>query len=291
MPLGFAKSILSKGAAPSVGGTVYDGYWHPNGSISGDTLAIVQWGDSTGTTAPFSSVSDVTLSVWWRGFNYANNEVANSQNDTPYMRYGWNPTDDGFQWQWPNSQQAGRLQLLFKNGGYIYTDVSGGDFGALDDGNWHHIYFVYDADNSGNSKIYVDGVSQSIVHGANGVANTSTVEIVSFQDITRNTTSVETINQNYWDMAQFVMYDSVVDDVSKFYNSGFVNLGSDGTASGLSQPPIYIYVDEAGALQQGGSNSASVFTSALGAVSVTTVASTGSTDLSTNTSRSARDNS
>lgn len=279
MPLGFAKSILSTSAPAAAGGL--DGYWYPQGSISSDTLSIVQWGDSSSTTAPFSTLGDCTVAFWLRGFS---SECA-SASDTTILRHGWSPTLEGINIQWTNSFQD--IQFQYKNGATV-NYVSGSTFAGITQGAWYHICMVVDIDNSANSKLYVNGVDQATSATTGSSKSVSNVYIASLQDITRNTTTLETINQNYWDMAQFVFYDSVVDDITKFYNSGFVNLGTDGTASGLSQPPIYIYVDEAGALQQGGSNSASVFNSSKGGATLGIVASTGSTDLSTGGTRSAR---
>ena len=281
MPIGFAKSIFSTSAAAAAGPTM-DGYWYPQGSISGDTMAIVQWGDATSTTAPFSSLQSCTVACWLRGFA---SECADA-NNASIMRYGWSATLEGINMTWGGTAHND-LILQFKNGAAV-TYASGAAFAGITQGSWYHICIVLDGTNTANTKVYVNGVSQTVSAFTGTSKNVSNVEIVSLQDITRDTTSLETIQQEYWDMAQFVFYDSVVDDISKFYSSGFVNLGTDGTATGLSQPPIYIYVDESGVLQQGGSNGASVFTSTKGGASLGIVASTGSTDLSTAGTRSAR---
>jgi len=125
------------------------------------------------------------------------------------------------------------------------------------DGKWHHVAFKLNV--SGPVKqFYLDGVSQTMA-GTDNSSNTPTFgRYASMFYDTNNNTTYTTTDQYGGKLHYLWLGSSDVDlsaDISKFYSSGYVNLGTDGTASGLSQPRLFIYVNQAGVLTNGGSMS------------------------------------
>jgi hypothetical protein len=113
------------------------------------------------------------------------------------------------------------------------------------DGNWHHIVILTDTTNTANSKIYIDGVSQTVSHLYTN--SLSAMNWGSYNNITSLNyyASSGYIRPYYGEIAQFWADDSYrsIDD---FWDSGAglpIDLGSDGTASGLSQPLYYFNGD------------------------------------------------
>ena len=107
-------------------------------------------------------------------------------------------------------------------------------------GDWHHICAAYDTNGGTTPQVYVDGVQATMPSIASGVAAFPWTYI----DLWINGYS-DGAQQNDIEVAQLWVDNSYYDlstNLEKFYdttNNQAVDLGSDGTATGLSQPLIY----------------------------------------------------
>ena len=233
MPLGaFRINTLGKTqavAAPATGLTAID-------------PGTIRIGSSTITTKPASDSPQLTLSFWWRqNSDGSNDHVFNIQSGTSTTSF-----------------PAG-TKLLFceiyrgrvRVGSYTYWDIQVTDTGANPesafgngwwDNNWHH--FVYSVSASNVDTLYVDGVDRTSSIYATPPGSGDTVNWSQFNrmSLLSNWTGLSDFSGG--DITQ-VFIDNSYYDLSnattraKFYDGGAVDMGSDGTGTGLSQPLIF----------------------------------------------------
>ena len=131
------------------------------------------------------------------------------------------------------------------------------------DGNWHHIA-IQVSDSARTWNLYLDGTLYNYTtRPASGSGSTMLCDrAIAFNGPANGGNT----NYNLWNrwgsggdyagrISQIYMHNTSIalsTEISKFYSSGWVDMGTDGTASGLAQPKIYIYENGAGALVQGG---------------------------------------
>ena len=185
----------------------------------------------------------------------------------------------------PNDQSAGAVlaEVGRTSGGPYET----GDFGRKSqfyqdfcDRQWHCMtWSVKDAGTGSTATggLYIDGVkyADALAFG-NGTSNANMASFrylylggnhTQASDTFDNSESAEfpgDIGPIWWDASYIDLTNST--NMAKFYDSGntdgYVDLGTDGTASGLSQPDIYIYQSGTSSLnlQSGGTTSCSFTT-------------------------------
>ncbi len=196
-----------------------------------------------GTVSSNSTSSvDLTVSFWFRHISGMASDSA------PILMYA---ADDSISNFTGIEYQGGRIRVVTQSGGVLNDFLIGtysASFGSgtYDDGQWHH--FVFSRDGSASAKhAYVDGNSVTInvnVGRDNGSANMwlgssmTKISIMSGHGFTGDT-RVADIH-----IAQFFV-DNVFHDITntstreKFYKNGLVDMGTDGTKSGLDQPLIF----------------------------------------------------
>lgn len=263
MPIGFAKSIFTTSAAA---GQQDRGYWFSNGTTSDGTDGAALMIDRTTGDWPINNKA-FTLSFWWKGTssdmptgtNGATEVLRMNTTSQPEGLIGATLRTDGFEILY---QIDGNNNILFAKPASFETNYL--------DNQWHH--FVIEgnvASPGGSAEVWLDGTSinsttswtltgtvtehDRLFHNCN-----PTVLGISYNDSRSSTISFANI------YLKFAKDQSVGSNITKFYDSGYVDLGTDGTASGLDQPELYMYVDS-GSITNGGSVPASITVTAEGA--------------------------
>jgi hypothetical protein len=202
----------------------------------------IRIGSSTITTKPASDSPQLTLSFWWRqNSDGTNDHVFNMQSGTSTTTF------------------PGGTKLLFceiyrgrvRLGSLGYWDIQVTDTGANPessygngwwDNNWHH--FVYSVSASNVDTLYVDGVDRTssiyaTTPGSGDTVNWSTfnrMSLLSFWGATSDFSGGDItqvfIDNSYYDLSNATTR-------AKFYDSGAVDMGSDGTGTGLTQPLVF----------------------------------------------------
>lgn len=197
---------------------------------------------STITTKPASDTPQITLSFWWRqNSDGTNDHVFNIQSGTSTTSF-----------------PAG-TKLLFceiyrgrvRVGSYGYWDIQVTDTGAVFesaygngwwDNNWHH--FVYSVNSSNVDTLYVDGVNRTsnlagTTPGAGDTVNWSQFNRMSLlgpwsanADFSGGDITQVFLDNSYYDLSNSTTR-------AKFYDGGAVDMGSDGTGTGLTQPLMF----------------------------------------------------
>ena len=214
----------------------------PNGSYYGLSTSITQ----------HNSASDFLTIVFWFKDNGDQNNV---EKTFARAENGGNV--------WFINYQGGRLRIGALNGGWVFDYLiganNGGSYGSgtYDDGNWHQLALSFDSSNN-QRLVYVDGAD---VTGSNFTANQEVYsrQPARFDNYTTmalfNEPTGANIPQQF--LTQFWIDDTYQDFsssnvMSKFYDSGPVDMGSDGTASGLQRPLIFHTGDTSTILTNGG---------------------------------------
>ena len=252
MPLGFANSVFS--TLPAVAGAVGLEAIDPQESFNSDTTTIGT-SDSSGTV-------DVTISLWFKDDNNTTGE------DTLFMLKHTSGGNSLLQFNY----QGGRIRLIGLDGsvgwGFDYflgTYSTTYGSGTYDDGEWHHVVFSRDGSAS-TEYLYVDGVDQTSNITVNaGRQSFSAVawqgdewsQVSLLSEGGGNTCGVFVtqlfVDRNYYDLST----GSVLD---KFYDGGAVDMGTDGTNTGLTQPRMFHTGDSGDFMTKGGNTSAFDYT-------------------------------
>lgn len=198
-----------------------------------DESPTAYYTDTTITPTSLSASRYCTLSMWLSAY-----ETQDTFNRLLDIRTGSTSTTD---WM-VNIAATNQLQFVMtitnQRNRIRSTQTTG-----LWDGSWHHMLVVFDNENSANCKMYIDGTEEGssiLVNSTYDFAYDSIQGIGVGDDIASFT--------NGWDgkVAQIWMDNSYQDDITKFYdttNNKAKWLGTDGTATGLSQPLIFHYGD------------------------------------------------
>jgi hypothetical protein len=235
MPLGFGRSILSK-TAVAAGPTSESGYFQSSGTNSSgaDGAGIVL---DSGSSSGYNFNSGFTQSFWFKGTtsNLNNGTIATIARTTY-------PGDDGIIF---NIRNIG-IEILLQDGNNYYLTYYPGGTTFVDnylDDDWHHIAMTMTKTASGR-QMYLDGVDV-----ADPTTGNSTATVVAGRYLginfspTSDSLSYADSNAGTLQLSQLWLHNQTVDldsNLSKFYAGGFVDMGSSGTSSGLSQPLIYI---------------------------------------------------
>ena len=257
MPLGFGRTIFSrKVAAGGGGGDIGNSGWWGS-QYDGDTTegAYALIGTQSGSTWSFTGGSTFSVMFWFKGTTA---DIADSA--WTVMRILKNSGSDNSQ---TVTMTSSGIEPITQNGGSAcVSSCTPASFSTnfLDDA-WHHcaIEFVPNA-----TKIYLDGVSQTVTHPVPG-AQTPGAESSYFM-INGTPSSGDPGGGAYNFRASSMQYADfwyknadnggidLASNISSIYSSGWVDLGTDGTAgSVLTTPDVWLYVDSSSGLVNGGS--------------------------------------
>ena len=197
------------------------------------------------TTKPGSNSATFTLAYWFKFDSTSTNEIIfNYQSGTS------------------NTSFPGGTKLLFAEvfkGRFRTGSLGDWDFSITDtganpesafgngwwDGEWHH--FLMSIDGSNNLQLYVDGVNETSNAFGTLPGSGDTVYWSNFQKANVST-AWNDAHSNLGNICQLYIdntYNNIADASvrKKFYNNGAVDMGTDGTGSGLSQPLVYHHGD------------------------------------------------
>ena len=191
-----------------------------------------------------TSSVDITVAFWFRHVSGMASDAA------PILMYAADNAINNFT---GIEYQGGRIRVVTQDSGVGLNDFRVGTYsasygsGTYDDGDWHH--FLFSRDGSASQKYaYVDGNSVSItVHAGRDTPSADMWLGGSMQNISiMSEHGFSTGGNRISDLHVTQLFvDNTFVDISqpsnreKFYDNGPVDLGSDGTKSGLSQPLIF----------------------------------------------------
>ena len=197
----------------------------------------------SGTVTSNSSASqDITVSFWFRhpsGMASDAAPIIMYMRNTPFTAY------IGMEYQ------GGRIRVFSKPAAGFAADYTWGTYsasygsGTYDDGAWHHIVFSRDSSTSTNHS-YVDGssVTRTVNLGREDFTrdmwpanDMSLISILSGHAFNDTRVSDIEFAQLFVDNVYYDLSDSATR--AKFYDGGSINMGTDGTASGLAKPLIF----------------------------------------------------
>lgn len=275
MPLGFGRSILSKTAPAEVGGAV--GNYFYSSTADGSNFATAAFGNNT---TAWSDVSEMTWMVWFRGYlDPADYETGDIKGDAVYMpRFGWTASLSGFYLGWGQGpfDSANTTEKRFEfqsKSGQFGSGIWEYPSNALVpwDGAWHQMIFLIDNVNN-NHKLWLDGSEKTTSSDTFATTfDVSSIDWFTFNAYLSNPSpgtgnpTLGLVNVNTMDVGPSAVWFSDIDpatNLSKLYDSGntdgYVDIGSDGTSSGLTQPDVLSWVTDGGSITQGGSSTATV---------------------------------
>lgn len=259
MPLGFAKSTFTYGVAAAAGG---NGYWQQAGAVQ-DTNNVAQ--KFTYNSQP-STVTDYTFACWFKVFSRTSGNDSGNVDDFDPDFQEFEPlraTNGNYNLIVSFHENNGIQAMLFglsQGGGTTYGtgNLSGTFRETYCDDEWHHLYVqARFGTSTANSKIFLDGVDKT----SNALGSTETLSgsssFASNQVVTFSGRDGSVLKETSAQLSQvyFEPGDSQnnISNVSRFYDSGLVDMGTDGDDSGLTTPDVYLYVDSTPAVVQGGS--------------------------------------
>jgi hypothetical protein len=255
MPLGFAKDILAKGsAAPPAAPMTDRGYWVSTGTVaSGANGAnVVADRGSSPASGQWSWDGDSTFMVWFKG------STSDMDGEASFAHVRLND-------QMPIIQNLTKGTGVNVNG-FVKNlttpkteswNISVSSFDATYLNNsWHQLVVsVSISSTTYKSQVYLDGVQLRNASTTGKTASSSSNSSRYYYFGAGSNNSPGGNYENDPDGAHklkigMIFYDNVFTDlttnITKFYNGGGVDLGTDGTASGLARPELYITADTAG---------------------------------------------
>ncbi len=234
MPLGASRlNTLSRvqAVAGAAGLTATD----PNESF---------YGYDSSVSNSSSDSRDITIALWFKDGD--GSTAGANLADTAFRFYHGTGGTNLLNFEY----QGGRLRLIALDAsvawGFDYLigtyNATYGN-GTYDDGNWHHL--VYSRDGSASTEhVYVDGSSTSFSVNAGRQSFTPNVwqgtewsEISILAEGNGSNKVGMGMTQIFVDNVYYNLGDTSTRQ--KFYNGGAVDMGSDGTGSGLAQPLIF----------------------------------------------------
>lgn len=230
MPLGAARLGLLANQIVSASGVSLTGV---SFTSSADNLDSGQFdGSSVGVDNPTH-----TTSYWFKA--KATSPRIRSFNVTT----GGRLASAGFVYQ----DTSAKYRHYQQTTGHTY-DLTSAESGLYNPDEWHHVVIAADFSTANSVQCYLDGVELTMVN------NTAFTTLQSWAQTIQVTMNVSDSSSLY-DIAQVWVDNSYIDlsqNIDKFYLNGPVDMGADGTASGLSQPLIYHNGDLNTFVQNGG---------------------------------------
>jgi hypothetical protein len=138
------------------------------------------------------------------------------------------------------------------------------------DNNWHHCVLEYGAvTGSQNGRCFIDGVDKETSDGTDNITQTisnnrymyinSDIGLVPTSATYRDTNATTIAwSQVFIDFSKDY---NIASNLSKFYNSGWVDMGTDGTGSGLTKPDVFLRVSSGAVVNSGSVSSTTVVVS------------------------------
>lgn len=249
----------TQGAGPLIG------YWSQTTPVDSSKKKNYKL---TFDSAP-SDTSNFTFSCWFRGTG-ADMETENPGNtDTTYLfknEVGAGP--GGFLVIIENADavSGARIQAqVYQGGGAVGFRAQPGGSASFDstylNNEWHHIFVQMRVSLTGTNltnqnRIFLDGVdvTTTTISGSKSTpaqVSTKSTFAGDGSDLRESTIDIADV---YADFGTSTDYTS---DISAWYNAGHVNLGTDGTGGGASQPSIWLHESD-GSVVHGGSVSGTV---------------------------------
>ncbi len=249
MPLGFAKHILTAD-------TGFDlGFYKQAGAVDGNNEAAKKV-----TGLADHDETDWTFACWFRAVDA---DFDSAFDECEILKQGPGSGSGDFQGNIKVAfhKDNGISAFLFGLSGGGGTSFSTGNLsssfnGTYVDGDWHHLLVHARFGTSTSlSKIYLDGVDKTTnaLGGTESLHASATHGSVAYflgtdsSVLKENTMDLTQIWYEYGDTSNWT------GNLTYWYDSGPVNMGTDGTASGASAPEVFIYINSTPAVTQGGS--------------------------------------
>lgn len=246
MPVGFARSLLVSNTGTSVG--VDKGYWNQTDSIASQSYKGLKFTKSSS----YSATSNLDISFWFKGTASDLDPAFDAAN--VFLNEGGQ--EDIFVVDMHKNYGITAIQFRFEYGGESissHQNTNNNFANSFLNNAWHHCYIQWRgrANDNTKSRIYLDGVDTTYSKTAGTMPSDTPVSTVS--RIFNNGNKDKRSLLNKADFYQiFGNTSNNLSTQTKWYNSGYVDLGADGTASGAPTPQIYLYVSN-GTVVQGGS--------------------------------------
>jgi hypothetical protein len=213
-----------------------------------------------------SDTNNFTFSCWFRGTGAdMESELPGGTNTTYLFENFAGAGNGGFLIVLENANAVSGAQaqvILYQGGasGAVNFRAQPGGSASFDskylNNEWHHIFVQIRGDLTGSAlanqnRIFLDGVdvtTQTISGTPSGTAEVTTKNTFAGNGTNLRESTID-IADVYADFGTATDYTS---DISAWYNSGHVNLGTDGTGGGASQPSIWLH-ESNGSVVHGGS--------------------------------------
>lgn len=220
MPLGAWR--LNSLAKPQVAaGTFLDGVHFIDGSADG-------YRDLTIDSNNVTDSEFLTISFW----------IKDGSDNTRFFELGTGSATADILLDTNSTVTNGAVRFTERNLGSLQRMSSSVN---ITDGSWHHVLILWNSSNADSCKFYIDGVEDT----SRVINNRTAGEVINISSATKIGFGYPTDESSTgWsgEMAQFWLDNTYVPDVASFYdteNDKAVLLGSDGTATGLTQPLIF----------------------------------------------------
>ncbi len=273
MPLGFAKSTFTYAAAAAGG----NGYWQQAGAVNDNNEVAQKFtygaGSQPSSNGGKNAVgNNYTFACWFKVFSRTSgNDSGNVDDFDPDFQELelLKMTNNNYNWIVGLHENNGIQAMLFgisssedgsDGGGTTFStgSLSGNFRTTYCDDEWHHLYVqARFGTSTTESKIYLDGVDKTTnsLGSTEYLASTSdwnsSGQVVSFGGRDGSVVKENTaqLSQVYFEANGT---QNNLSNVSRFYDSGLVDMGTDGNDSGLDTPDVYLYVNSTPAVVQGG---------------------------------------
>ncbi len=267
MPLGFAKAILGQTAV--AGGDV--GYWHQatavNTGTPGNVCQEVTLGSANTDTA-------FTFACWFRFFSRTSGNDSSNVDDfdpdfqeTELFRLGGGSSGSLIVSFHENNGVQAMCFGISEGGGTTFSTGSLSSNFRTDycDDEWHHILVqARFGTSTAQSKIYLDGVDKTTnslgdtISLAGGVDHGAVMTFAGrSEDQVGTSSSTDHYKENTGDITQVYLElgstTNNIGNIDRFYDSGYVDMGTDGNDSGADTPEVFLYVNSTPAVVNGGS--------------------------------------
>ena len=213
------------------------------------------YGYDGSVTNTSSDSRDITISLWFKDDNHNSAATSDTAFRFKHLTGGTNLLNFEY--------QGGRMRLLALDANVAwgfdyfigtYSGTYGG--GTYDDGNWHHMVFSRDGSAS-TEHLYIDGYETGFTVNAGRQSFTPNVwqgtewsEVSILAEGDGGNLCGMFVTQIFVDNVYYDLSDAGTLD--KFYNGGAVDMGTDGTSSGLAQPITFHIGDTSTILDNGG---------------------------------------
>jgi hypothetical protein len=256
MPLGFARSVLT--ASTGTVASPDKGYWALANTLASNLYKGITF---TKSTAYSNTSANLDVSFWFKG-NIADLDTAFDSHIIFVNSDGVNNT---FTIEMHKNYGLFVAQFYGSYGGESITSHQNttNNFGTTYLNNaWHHCYVQWRgrANNNALSRIYLDGVDTTYSKNAGTMpigAGSQPIQTASkiFHNGNKDKRASGFRKADFYQI--FHSTTNNIANISKWYNAGYVDLGTSGNSGGAPTPDIWLTVS-GGAVTQGGALSGTV---------------------------------